>query len=424
MGAYEFNDCNCNDIDDEAELSGSTDCDDNRILDECEAAIAGPDGLARDPIAIIPLEAVDMSDLQLDQNWMIVGSASDSLLTNAGAVYFYRWNAPYWYGPARKTSSNSQSFNEFGTSVGISGGWAVAGAPGADSPAGEANVFKLNTGNNTWSEFGNLLESSTGINVGAVVAIHDDVIAVSGASDSAVSGSSSGLVYVFHYNATAQAWQLKDTMVPSDGNAVYFGISVAVRDDWIAVGYSVDESGLPAGVEMFHYDGTDWDEDDLLDYPGAPAQDDSGFGMSLAMDEDVLVAGAVGYGAGAGNGEAYVSLLDGVWAHVETLDVNGVDADDLFGRDVDIWRDMTDDETIVVVGAPLQESNDSGAAHFFLLNECLGEMFHHELLPASPTSNGNFGHPVSHYDDVGIVRDPRAQSSDMLNDYRVLGPCD
>ncbi|HWL94103.1 MAG TPA: hypothetical protein VNT79_11270, partial [Phycisphaerae bacterium] len=430
MGAYEFQDCDGDGTDDAAQIEAcdadpeceDLDADDNGILDFCEPLITDPNELARNPIAIFPLQPVSISDLQHDQGWAIAGSATDSLLTNAGAVYFYRTDGQYWYGPTRKTSSNSQSFNKFGLTVGISGGWAVAGAPGADSETGEANVFKLNTANNTWSEFGDLLESATGLYVGQTVAIHGDVIAVAGASDSAVSGSSSGLVYVYRYNATAQEWQQEVTLIPSDTNALYFGISLAVSGDWIAVGYSTDENGPPAGVEMFHYDGTEWDADGLLDYPGLPDQDESGFGVSLAMDEDLLVAGSVGYADGDGNGEAYVYFLDGAWTHVETLNVEGVGADDLFGLDVDIWKNTVVGGAIVLVGASAQESNNSGAAYVFLLNECFDETLSHELQPTSPTSNARFGHLLSQFSIEGLILEPRAGSTDRLYEYSVLWP--
>ncbi|HWL92904.1 MAG TPA: right-handed parallel beta-helix repeat-containing protein [Phycisphaerae bacterium] len=421
LGAFEFHDCDENGIDDTAEIRAcradplciEMDDDFDGIIDDCEPVIFDPGPLERDGWSSIPLEPTTISDLQFDGNWMMVGSANDDLLTNAGAVYFYRLNQIFWYGPARKTSSNSQMHNAFGRSVAISGGWAVAGAPGADGFAGEANVFKLNVPRKTWSEY-DLLESPTGIYVGTTVAIHDDVIAVAGASDSAVSGSSNGLVYIHHYNATTEEWELKDALVPSVGNALYFGLSLAVGEDWIAVGYSVDESGLPAGVEMFHYDGTDWDENVLLDYPGLSDQDESGFGISVAMEDDLMVVGAVGYGPGDGNGEAYVYHLDaGVWTHVEALNVDDVGADDLFGRDVDVRPTLLQD-SVVLVGAPLQEANDSGAAYMFMLNECHDEYLSHELQPDSPMSGGNFGHPLSQSGLHGVILHPRGQSADML----------
>jgi len=422
MGAFEFEDCDLDGVDDTVQIETCNadplcldiDEDHNGLLDFCEPVIFGSGPLEREqPQGSISLEPTTISDLQFDENWMIVGAANDDLLTNAGAVYFYRLNQIFWYGPARKTSSNSQMHNAFGRSVAISGGWAVAGAPGADGFAGEANVFKLNVPRKTWSEY-DLLESPTGIYVGTTVAIHDDVIAVAGASDSAVSGSSNGLVYIHHYNATTEEWELKDALVPSVGNALYFGLSLAVGEDWIAVGYSVDESGLPAGVEMFHYDGTDWDENVLLDYPGLSDQDESGFGISVAMEDDLMVVGAVGYGPGDGNGEAYVYHLDaGVWTHVEALNVDDVGADDLFGRDVDVRPTLLQD-SVVLVGAPLQEANDSGAAYMFMLNECHDEYLSHELQPDSPMSGGNFGHPLSQSGLHGVILHPRGQSADML----------
>ncbi|MFH1378513.1 MAG: putative Ig domain-containing protein [Planctomycetota bacterium] len=196
----------------------------------------------------------------------INGNQSDNSAIESGAVYVFVRNAGVWSQQAYLKASNTDSEDQFGSHVAISGNTIIVGARYEDSNAtgingnqsnnsasnsGAAYVFVRNT--SVWSQQAYLKASNTEANdvFGWSVAISGDTIVV-GARDeesnaSGINGDqfnnyagNSGAAYVYVRNAGV--WTQQTYLKASNtGSGDCFGCSVAISGDMIVVGaYSED----------------------------------------------------------------------------------------------------------------------------------------------------------------------------------------
>ena len=225
------------------------------------------------------------------------------------------------------TASDPALEDLFGSSVSISGDYAVVGAWGRNKDTlnniGSAYVFKR-TGAN-WTEEFELLPSNGAIDdwFGISVFISGDYVVV---------GNRSGSAYVF--KRTGTTWTEEDILLPTSGaTAVFFGGSVSISGDYVVVG---DWGGVDNGTEsgsayVFKRNGASWaQEDKLLPSDGAAY---SFFGKSVSISGDYVIVGANGHADnGSESGSAYVFKRTGTsWAQeVKLLPTDGA-AGDWFG---------------------------------------------------------------------------------------------
>jgi T5SS/PEP-CTERM-associated repeat protein len=200
------------------------------------------------------------------------GNQSDNSATDSGAAYVFVRTGTNWTQQAYLKASNSESFDQFGHPVAISGDTIVVGAESEDSNAtgvngnqadnsatnsGAAYVFVRNGTN--WTQQAYLKASNTGLgdNFGGAVAISSDTIVIGAVDENSNatgvdgdqsnnSASFSGAAYVFMRNGTnwIQQHYLKASNTdPQD----QFGVSVALAGGTVVVGAYL-ESSAATGV--------------------------------------------------------------------------------------------------------------------------------------------------------------------------------
>src|SRR5262245_23070998 len=345
---------------------------------------------------------------------------------NSGAAYVFVRNGTTWSQQAYVKASNTETFDEFGTSVAISGDTAVIGAyhEGSDATgvngtqtnnnaddSGAAYVF-VRTGT-SWSQQAYLKASNTNATdvFGFTVSVSDNT-AVIGAplEDSNATGvngidtdnslEDSGAAYVFV--RTGATWSQQAYLKASNADAVdWFGYDVSVSLD-TAVVSALGESSSATGVNgnqngngapgsgaayVFVVDGTTWSQQAYVKASNTEAYD--GFGYQVSISGDWMVASApfedsdaIGVNGDQYNenrytsGAAYVFVRSGsTWTQHNYLKASNTDYADEFGCSVSISG------FTVVVGAPYEDSNatgidgdgsindiatdESGAAYFF-----------------------------------------------------------
>jgi hypothetical protein len=147
------------------------------------------------------------------------------------------------------TASDGANDDFFGSSVGLSGDYAIVGAYGDDdigSGSGSAYVFTKNQGGaNAWGQQAKFTASdgAAGDAFGYSVAISGDT-AVVGASNATVSGVASGCAYL--YRLIGGTWTFLKKLEPSDPTAgIRFGYSVAISDTYVVVGAVPTVMGNP-----------------------------------------------------------------------------------------------------------------------------------------------------------------------------------
>jgi len=221
-----------------------------------------------------------------------------------------------WTEQQKLTASDATVFDSFGFSVAISGDTAVAGAYGDDTPAGtdagSAYVFVRSEG--TWTEQQKLTASDAAAEdlFGGSVAISGDTVVAGAYVDDTPAGEDTGSAYVFV--RSGGTWTEQQQLTASDAAADDgFGLSVAVSGDTVVAGAYLDET--PAGeyagsAYVFVRSGGAWTEQQKLTASDAAAEDE--FGYSVAVSGDTVVAGAPFDSTPAGEfaGSAYVFALE------------------------------------------------------------------------------------------------------------------
>ncbi|MBL9117330.1 MAG: FG-GAP repeat protein [Verrucomicrobiaceae bacterium] len=403
---------------------------------------------------------------------VINGNQADNSAPEAGAAYVFVRNGVQWEMQAYLKASNSDSSDNFGRVVAISGDTIVIATRNEDSnatgvngnqadnsasDAGVAYVY-VRTGS-VWTQQAYLKASNTeaGDQFGRSVAIDGDTIVVGAMQeDSSAMGvngnqadntsTDSGAAYVFTRSGTVwtqQAYLKASNTNPGDA----FGGSVAVRGDTVAIGASAEDSdgvGLnqlnnsasdAGAVYIFTRSGIVWSQQAYLKASNAGTSDN--FGVSISLWADTLVVGAwleqsnaTGVnGNGADNsadasGAAYVFFRSGVvWSQQAYLKASNSAPGDEFGLSVGVFEDW------VVVGATAEASSatgvngdqlsnktaESGAAYLF--QRTGSQWAQIAYLKASNTGVDDwFGRSVSVADDIVVVAARvEASASNVVN---------
>jgi len=281
------------------------------------------------------------------------GNQNDTSAPESGAAYVYVREEGAWIQQAYLKASNTDSGDQFGYSVAISGDTIVVGAHWEDSAAtgiggnggdntlgdsGAAYVFVRKNGQ--WRQQAYLKASHTGWNdrFGWSVAIDGDTLVVgahyensgkpfSAADPSDDTVNNAGAAYVFERSdgAWKQSGYLK---ADSADEADQFGFSVAISGDTIAVGMQGEDSdargvdGDPinndtpgsGAVYVFRREGAQWVHDAYL--KASNTGWGNNFGNSVALDGQTLVVGSrQEYGSASGvNGDESNRSLPGAGA--------------------------------------------------------------------------------------------------------------
>ncbi len=274
-----------------------------------------------------------------DSNAVGIGGAQgNDLAVNSGAVYVFRRSADTWVQEAYLKASNTGASDQFGISVSLSGDTLAVGARWEDS-------------------------SATGVG-GAQ------------GNDLAVN---SGAVYVFRRSGItwAQEAYLKAS---NTGNNDWFGASVSLSGDTLAVGAYLEDSnatgvGGPEGndlagdsgaVYVFRRSGITWSQEAYLKASNTGVGDWFGESVSVfggtvavgALDEASAATGVDGDQSSnlAGtSGAVYVFRRSGItWSQEAYLKASNTDAGDGFGNSLSLSGDA------LAVAARRESSNATG----------------------------------------------------------------
>ena len=162
----------------------------------------------------------------------------------SGSAYVFTRSGTVWSQQAKLTASDAAAFDQFGTSVAISGDSVVVGANFDDdggSDSGSAYVFTRS--GTVWSQQAKLTanDAAAGDAFGISVSISGDSVVVGAPSDDD-GGSGSGSAYVFTRSGTE--WSQQEKLTASDAaESDRFGISVAISGDSVVVGANLDDDG-------------------------------------------------------------------------------------------------------------------------------------------------------------------------------------
>jgi hypothetical protein len=359
-------------------------------------------------------------------------------------------------------ASNPAESDSFGTSVAVSGDTVVVGAyreasnttgvngnqtDNSASQSGAAYIFVRDGGGN-WSQQAYLKASNTGENdqFGSSVAVSGDTVVVGAWSeDSSATGVNgnqaddsafdSGAAYVFVRDGDGNWSQQAYLKASNTGIEDFFGRSVAVSGDTIAVGAwsegsnatgvngnqannSAGQSG--AAYVFVRNELGNWSQQAYLKASNTGAVDR--FGLSVAVSGDIVVVGAYSEDSNAtgvnGNqannsavnsGAAYIFVRDGGgnWSQQAYLKASQSSVSRQFGYSVAVWGDT------VVVGANGKDihANNNGAAYVFGRDGGGNWSQQAHLYASNPDENDEFGDSVGVSEDTVVVGAPLESSN-------------
>jgi len=267
-----------------------------------------------------------------------------------GGVFAYRFVNGAWSSGSLLNNADEEDFAEFGTSASMDDEWIIAGAPKKDvdgnSDQGKVYFFQLIQGGNTWQRKAAFSgsDSDAGDQFGRSAAI-DGSTAIVGApfaTDSA--GARNGKVYVFL--RFGSLWGEHTSFEAGDMNTDDYGSAVAISGNYFLVG-APGENSDEGAVYVYQYNGTTWENMQKL--TASDGADDDKFGKSVSIKGDYAIVGAP---QSLGPGKAYIFQFDGSsWNEIEIVtDPIGQNGDD-FGYSV------STDSVNRAVGAPGADPN-------------------------------------------------------------------
>ncbi len=240
--------------------------------------------------------------VSLSGSYAIIGAPryGGSGLLNQGLAYIFHKSSSGWKQVARLAARDSVAGDYFGGSVAISGDYAIVGSAnkkvGANVAQGASYIYRrsgsawlLDTilkkpNGQAYEDFGwgvGICAFNTG---GPGVAI--------GIPYSDVGGADKGEVYC--YKKTGAQWAFVQNIIPTDLlTADYYGFSVAMDTDYVAIGATGQDNALYAYTDagaayVYAFGGGVWNFQQKLQGTTARGQ----FGFALSLSGNKLAVGA------------------------------------------------------------------------------------------------------------------------------------
>lgn len=245
------------------------------------------------------------SSVSISGGWLAVGAPiGDGRVRDSGVVYLFQREGMTWVLKAKLEAMDATRGDQFGFSISLSNGTTLAvGAPGDSdrgSRSGSSYVFELQGG--VWKQTAKLLvaDGRPFDEFGSSVALSGDRLVVGAPfADNLQVFRNFGAAYVFTRDGS-NGWILrspdKDKLtadVTFRGDNILFGASVAIQGNRIVVGAPGDDlqNRLNSGsAYVFELQETDWIRQPVLT-PAGPGTGEQ-FGNAVQTDGDRLVIGA------------------------------------------------------------------------------------------------------------------------------------
>lgn len=369
------------------------------------------------------------SGVAIDGAWAAVGARGTSQTPGAAAVYEVVGGAlveRQWL-----SASDGAAHNHFGLRLAIDGDTLVVAANRDDEngvDAGAVYVFERDGG--TWGETQKLLAADGAANdwFGSSVALSGDRLAV-GAYQHGIPEVNGGAVYVYLRNPSSGLWELDQKLTPSDiGPGFGFGASVAIDGDTLIAGAPGWRSTIPAEDEngaayVFVRGATGWDEDARL-VAGSGAGD-AVFGFDVALRGALAAVGAWNQTGGVAfdsedEGAAYLfRRAEGLWTQEARLRPANLDLEP--EADYGLYLALTDELLLVSHGDAQRGGVETGMAHVFA--EVGGVWSEIANLAASDGADGgNLAYSAAADGSRALLGDPTLQGAYVYELQPFLGP--
>lgn len=302
---------------------------------------------------------------------LVVGSPlADASGSDSGSVFVYTRSAGVWTLQTQLTSATVDSNDNFGFAVAIEGDTLIASARrdevGAVNAAGAAYVYTRTAG--VWTQQGDRLVATGGLEgdvLGTSVDLSGDYAVVGADSADTAGGEDAGAAYIFR--RVAGVWSQQGSPLVSNAPAAFnqFGRSVAIDNGTIVVSDHRRSSSTGRAI-VFTGSGASWTVQQTLS--ASDGQSGDVFGHAVSIQGETILVGAyqADLVANSDRGAAYKFTRSGsVWSQIDKYfasDAGG--ALERFGFGVALTS------SVAIAGAPLDQVGsiiEAGSAYVFHL---------------------------------------------------------
>ena len=318
----------------------------------------------------------------LSGDWAVIGAPhADDLASESGAAYLFQRTTAGWQERQRIKAGDPAADAGFGASVWVDGDLLAVGAPGAivQGMLNVGAIYIFERSGSTWNQTSKLTPGDAAINygLGYSVCISNNRV-IGGAIGEWHAGTHTGAAYVFENNAGS--WSQVAKLVANDGAAGdFFGYKVSLRGDVAVAGAIGAYNGIINNVGaayVYAKQGAQWLQTQKLTPPNpSPTQY---YGYALAMNSDSLLVGAMNnHYAIPGGGAVFVYQHPGsTWDQAQVLTPSDVAMGDGFGRSLAVSGSR------VVVGSTSLELPPAPGAYYEFI-EAAGQW--HEIAKFTPS---------------------------------------
>jgi len=328
---------------------------------------------------------------------------------NQGSAYVFTRSGTLWTQQAKLEASDAAVFDNFGSSVALSGDTAIVGAQFGDGAAGadQGSAYVFTRAGTSWTEEVKLTAADGQYFdlFGWSVAVSGETALVGAYLADIGTSADQGAAYTFTRSIRgAPEWTLQAKLATSDDPAHdLLGTAVAFDDNAIIVGASSDDIGAntnEGSAHIYRWNGAQWVHEAALLASDGAAFD--GFGTSVAIFGDTAVVGAIQDRVGAtdGPGAAYVFTRTGtVWTQQAKLFAADGATSDFFGSSIALSGGT------VLVGSPFNDvvtNTDQGAAYVFTRTGTVWTQ-QAKLFAADGAAGDSFGSSVALSGDTALL---------------------
>jgi hypothetical protein len=307
------------------------------------------------------------SSVSISGNYAVVGSSGDNeTSSNQGSASVYQFNGTSWVFMQKITDATGALDDHFGQSVSVSGTYIIVGAPEDDNGGivdqGSVSIYQYNGSTRTLMEKKLDATGAADDRFGYSVSISGNYVIVGAPEDDVVPNIDQGSASIFQYNGVNWVLKLKITGTTGVAANDQFGHSVSISGNYAIVGAFGFNSGMGSSI-IYNYSGGSWILMQQLTDPTGASNDF--FGISVAISGNYAIVGASGdfiETSPLGSSTIYTRMGAG-WQKLQFVsDPNGVPFDS-FGISTAI-----DNTTLRFLIGAEGFSNSSGKAVFGKIN--------------------------------------------------------
>ena len=349
------------------------------------------------------------ASVSIDGDYIVVGSKyKDTQFNNAGGVYLYKKQSNGTVKQIAKIQADNGSTSDyFGSSVSISGDYIIVGAYQKREDgtrlfnAGSAYLFKRNSDNT--DDVVQIAEihaddAQRDDYFGYSVAISGDYI-VAGAYEEDTSGKRAGSAYIFKRNSDINITQIAKIQANDAEAYDSFAKSVAIDKKYIIIGSEYENSMGSAYLFKINSD------DNITQLAKLQAEDikpSQYFGSSVSIDDNYIAIGSYKDNDGEGSVYIFQKYSDINITQIAKIQPNDIKNDKNFGLSVAI------DGNYVVSGAYQENkilSTDAGSAYIFQINSDSKNDFTEisKIESGNNNNDDNFGYSVSISGNIIVI---------------------